>query len=340
MALEELDRNAARDDVLRGIEKGLHVAHHRVEVLRLVEQHAVEVGEVILLIPLPLGEDDLLQLPMRLNEDERRRGLERHPAFDAEDRVAHVDVAPHPVLRADFIERFDEGDAVHWFAIERDGQALLEVDRQLEGFIGRLGGHNRVGIRRVGQRLVGRVRLLPADGGAPQAAVDRVARRVGRHVETALGQKGRRVFPAEAQSADGREHVEVLAQNLQRHVEPDLVVAGAGGAVRHGLRPHLLGHVHDAAGLHHPLGPHAQRIDVAAQHVALDQIAQVIGVQLVAPVDHHVVGGAQRQRAILDGIGLVHVDAAGVHGDGDDGRVVGLAEVGDAEGGVKPSAES
>jgi hypothetical protein len=56
------DANRPRNDVLRGVEISLDVPHDGIEVLALVKEHAVEVGDLILLKLLPAREDELLEL--------------------------------------------------------------------------------------------------------------------------------------------------------------------------------------------------------------------------------------------------------------------------------------
>ena len=59
-----------------------------------------------------------------------------------------------------------------------------------------------------------------------------------------------------------------------RHFEAHLVVAGGRAAVRDGVRAELARHERDLLRLHDALGAHAQRIELAAAHVAHDEEAQ------------------------------------------------------------------
>ena len=87
-----------------------------------------------------------------------------------------------------------------------------------------------------------------------------------------------------------------------------------------------------------PLGGHAQRIDLAAQHVALDEEADEPVVHLLARVDLMVGDRADRVGLAPDGRPLLGRRAAGVDVDGVH-RPALSGEVGDAEGGVQPAGE-
>ena len=98
-------------------------------------------------------------------------------------------------------------------------------------------------------------------------------------------------------------------------------------ALRHRLR------------LQHALGADAERVEIAAPHVAHDQEAQHLVEVARARVDEMVLDGAERARALLELARRLGVDAAGVDRDRDDRPAVGLGEPGDAEGGVEPAGE-
>ena len=89
--------NFARNVFLRIGEKSFDVAHHRIEELGFVQHHAVPVAHLVFPILLPLGEGMLLQQVVCFDEDERCGGFKTHPAFDANDGIAYVDVAPNGV---------------------------------------------------------------------------------------------------------------------------------------------------------------------------------------------------------------------------------------------------
>ena len=177
-----------------------------------------------------------------------------------------------------------------------------------------------------------------APGRAPEAAVDRVGAGLGRHRQPALLEVGDGLFALDAEVADRGHDLEVGRENAERDVEPDLVVAGAGRAVRDRLRadgPRRLDHRERLLG---PLGRHAQRVDLAAEHVALDEEPDEPVVDPVAGVHLVVRHGADGLRLAADGGALLGGGAAGVDVDGVDRPAV-IGEAGDAEGGIEPAGE-
>ena len=97
--------------------------------------------------------------------------------------------------------------------------------------------------------------------------------------------------------AHRREHRQLRGQRAQRHFEAHLVVAGRGAAVRDGVGAELARHARDGLRLHDALGADAQRIELAAAHVAHDQEAQHLLEVIGARIDLVMLDGAERTRA-------------------------------------------
>ncbi len=144
-----------------------------------------------------------------------------------------------------------------------------------------------------------------------------------RHRQLALGQVLELFLALERLVAHRREHFEVRRERAQRDFEPHLVVAGRGAAVRDHVRAELARDARDGLRLHHALGADAQRIHVAAAHVAHDQEAQHLLEVIGARIDLVMRDGAERERALVQRLRGGGVDAAGVDGDGDD-RTAGV----------------
>ncbi len=189
-----------------------------------------------------------------------------------------------------------------------------------------------------------RVRLLPADRRAPEAAVDGVGRRLRRHVHAALGEVRRRRLTREPEAADRRQDLDGLAplglgEEPERGVEPDLVVARARRAVGDGGGAEAGGLTDEHGRLHDALGADAQRVDAAPEDIALNEVGEHAVEQLGAGIDRRVARRAEVERALLDGVELARAEAAGVDGDGVDLLARRLPEVGDAERSVEAAAE-
>ena len=83
------------------------------------------------------------------------------------------------------------------------------------------------------------------------------------------------------------------------------------------------GHACDGLSLHGALGTHAQRVHLAATHVAHDQKAQHFVEIVGARIDLMVIDSAQRNGALCQCLGSCGIDATGVYRDGDD-RTTGV----------------
>ena len=96
---------------------------------------------------------------------------------------------------------------------------------------------------------------------------------------------GDRLLALDAEVADRGHDLELGREHAERDVEADLVVAGTGGAVGHGPGAERARRLDDRQRLLGPLRRDAQRIDLAPEHVALDQEADEPVVDLLARVD-------------------------------------------------------
>jgi uncharacterized protein YfiM (DUF2279 family) len=116
--------------------------------------------------------------------------------------------------------------------------------------------------------------FLAADGDAPQAAIDRVGGAEWRYGQLVLFEILELFGPLEGAVAYRRNDLEVGRQRAQRHFEAHLIVARGGAAVRHHFGAQRQRHLRDGLRLQHALGADAQRIQVAAAHIAHDQKLQ------------------------------------------------------------------
>ena len=65
---------------------------------------AVEASERVLPEHLPLGEHQLFQFPMRLDQQERGTGLEADASLDAECGLAHMDATSRTIPGAEIAQ--------------------------------------------------------------------------------------------------------------------------------------------------------------------------------------------------------------------------------------------
>src|SRR4030095_9194743 len=124
---EEID--VAGDPLLRRAEQGLDVAAHRIEMLTLVNEIAVDGGDRLLQPQLPAGQHELFELPVRGDQHLGGRGFEGHPAPDAEDGLAEMDPAADAVTPRRLLHRFDQLDRRELLAVPRRGDSGPESKR-------------------------------------------------------------------------------------------------------------------------------------------------------------------------------------------------------------------
>ena len=108
----EIHVDIAADRNLRTLQHGLHVPHHRIVVLTLVQPVAVELRDLVLPEQLPLGEGVLLEHLVGGDDEDGACGLESHSALDADDGVADVHVAPYAVGAAEALDLADGVDRI------------------------------------------------------------------------------------------------------------------------------------------------------------------------------------------------------------------------------------
>src|SRR5690606_8195797 len=116
----ELAAHGAGHARLRRAEQRLDVAAHRIEMLALVDQIAIDLRELILDARLRRAERQLLELAVRGQQDLGGRRLERDAALRADDRVAEMDPAADRIAAAERLEPLDQRDRVERRAVDRD----------------------------------------------------------------------------------------------------------------------------------------------------------------------------------------------------------------------------
>lgn len=335
-ARAERQLDLARDVALRREEHRLDVAHDGLEVLRLVEEHAVPGGHLLLPVELPLGQHVLLEHLVGRDDEHRRGGLEAHAALDADDGVADVHVAADAVARADGLDGADGLDAVGvGGAVDRRELALGEA--QAKRLLAR--GRNLARIGLLGERLLRAERLAAADGGAPESLVDGVLHLAEVGLEAVAAQVVDFIFAREGHVARRGDDFDFGSQHLERQVETHLVVACAGRAVGNGVGADLLGVSDDGDGLEDALRADRDGVGAVAQDVAVDHVADALFVVLLLDVERGVLHGAQRQGALFDACQFVGRETARV-GDGRIDVVTLLfGEIFHTERGVQTAAE-
>ena len=175
------------------------------------------------------------------------------------------------------------------------------------------------------------------DRAAPEVLVDRVGRAAG-HVDrqaVALGEADRLV-PGHAGVPDRREHLQVGRERADADLEPDLVVALAGAAVRDGVRAVPPGGGDQRLDDHRPGQRRDERVALHVERAGPQRGQAVVVGEVLAQVEHLGLDGAAGERALAD---LLQVLAAlaDVGGDGDHLGTGLLGDPADGDGGVQAS---
>src|SRR5690349_19946195 len=192
-ARRKVDAGVARHARLRAGDQRLDVAKRGVEILALVQPVAIEPPELVLPEGLPLREDQLLELAVRADQEQRRARLEADASLDAERGLADVDVAADAVALAQLAQPGDQRRARAGRAVERHRQTFAPAE------------HDLARRRRVGRRIhqlggrpgPGIVGPAAAPGRAPEPTVDGVGAGAGRHGKTAGLEEGHGLLPRE-----------------------------------------------------------------------------------------------------------------------------------------------
>ena len=111
---------------------GFDVTHHRFQILALVEEHSVPIGNLIFPVLLPFTECKLLQKTVGTDDQHRRSGFETDTAFDADDGISYVHVTSDAICATDLLHFADGLDLIfELLSVDRTDLALFEADAQL-----------------------------------------------------------------------------------------------------------------------------------------------------------------------------------------------------------------
>ena len=184
---------------------------------------------------------------MSLDDEFRCSGLEAHAALDADDGVAHVGVAADGVGGTNLLNLLDGFNfIVEVLTVDADYLTLLELNLQ-QGF-GFLGG-DVLQVSVLGQALRGVEQLAAANAGAPDAYVIRIFQFGEVCIKTVLVEEIHLFLACQLLVTRQGDDFYAGSHHEERHVEANLVVAGACRAVGDGIGANLLGIAGDGNGL-------------------------------------------------------------------------------------------
>ncbi len=173
----------------------------------------------------------------------------------------------------------------------------------------------RDGLPHVVARRLGEVLDRPAFGGAaPDVVVDRVGRslRPALDGDAVLARVGDLLLAAHLPAAHGRDDLQLGVERRDGGLDPHLVVALAGAAVRDRVAPGLACLLHGELRDQRAAERREQRVAAAVQRVRLDRGQHVVARELLLRVHDEAVERAQAQRLVahdvevLSGLAEVH----------------------------------
>jgi len=232
--LEELERDVAgrrrRDRLGEGLER---LAEGR-EPLAEVDQLGVAGRDPLLLVRRLAVERERLERLERLDEQRPARRLVDAARLDADEPVLDDVGAADAVPPGDRVEPLDERGRRKLDAVDRDGKARLERDRDLLRDVGRVLRARRElehRLDRLERRIFERAALVREVPEVPVARVRILFRH--RHRNAARGRVVDRVLARDdVPLAPRRDDAELGRERLVSELEADLVVPLAGAAVR------------------------------------------------------------------------------------------------------------
>ena len=157
---------------MAGSEHSLDIGHDGLQILALVEEHTIPVGNLILPVLLPLREGRLLQQTMRFDNELRGCSLEAYATLNTDDGVAHVGITTDGIRSTNLLDLLDGLNLIiELFTIDSHDLTFLESNLQRSLL---LFGSDVLQIGVFGQSLGGIKQLTTTDTGAPDTYIIRV----------------------------------------------------------------------------------------------------------------------------------------------------------------------
>ncbi len=218
-----------------------------------------------------LGEGQPFQRAVGGMEDRRGRRLVDLAALDADEPVLDVVDAADAVRAAQRVQPVDELHGLQALPVERDRDAALERDDDLDRG-GRRGRVDRPLVDVGRRRDPGVLEDAGLDRAAPQVHVDGVGRRLrDGDLDPALGRVVDLLLARQAHPHAHRgDDLQPRVEGVDGHVEADLVVALAGAAVGDRVGALALGDLDEQLGDERPGERRRERVDALVQRVRLE----------------------------------------------------------------------
>ncbi len=225
--------------------------------------------------------------------------------------------AADAMLAAELVEPFDQRHTVELLSVQTDRPAMLEIDGEIQRFIGRLGRIDRPG-EGVGRRLIpGIFENAGLAAAAKQVQIDAIRTLFCRFDgDAVLGGESDLLIAAHLPFADGGDDFQIRRQRLEGDVEADLIVALAGAAVRDGDGVVFAGGIDHQLGDERPAQRRGQRIFALVERAGHQGGKDETIDEQIAGIQSHGIHGSGSQRFLADAfdvLALAEIDREGDH---------------------------
>src|SRR5450759_207408 len=334
-ALEELERDVAGHGRHQRVHERVQRLAERREPLAEVEELGIAGGELFLLVDDVAVERERLEGAERHDEERAARRLVDAARLDSDQPVLDDVHATDAVPATDLVELLDERHRRELLAVHRDRQPRREGDRHALRSVGSLlGVHGQLEHRGLGleARLFQRAAFV---GNVPEVAIARVGilLRGGDGYAACRGVIDGVLARLDVPLAPGRDDRELRRERHVGELEPDLVVALSGAAVREGVAPRRERDFDLLLGDEGTRGRRPEQVVVLVGGAGLQHRKKVIARELVLRVDEEELRRAGLPRLLLETRGLLGL--ADVDRDGDHLASVVLLQPGDDDGRVE-----
>ena len=234
---------------------------------------------------------------VRFDGNQGCRSFKPYTAFDSDNGISHMNIPPNGIGTGNGLQALDDLSRAAGGSVEGYGFPFPEF----QGYGLGLGGFRWAGVRMVRQGFARAQGFFPPHGGSPQAFIDGILR-----LFPAVGDAvGLQVFdfglPRQFFVADGRNDFNTRCQDLEDHIETDLVVSGPRTAVGNVRCPQTVGVVYNFQGLNNAFGTYRERVGIVTKDVAENQVLNYPVVKRPHSVYGGIAGHSQFQGFGLNG---------------------------------------
>ena len=290
-------------------EHRLNVGHDGLQVLALVQEHAVPVGHLVFPVLLPLAQGIFLKETVSADDEHGGSCLEANTPLDADDGITHMAVTSDTVGSTNLLHLLDGLYLVIIvYTVHRTEFSLLKSKTEHFGSLLR----HVLQVGRFGQSLCRVQYLASADGSSPDAHVVRVLQFREVRIITVGIEVVHLLLTREVAVTGQGNDFHTGCHHQEGHVETYLVIAGTRRTMCYGIGSNLLGIACYGQRLEDALRAHRNGVTVVSQHIAKHHVFQGLLVVLLCHVQRHIFHCAQLVGILLILLQLFLAEATGI----------------------------